>query len=279
MRLNYNHRMKNLINPAYRSEEKKREIREGFTNAQPCKHIALPDFLLPDVADTLYENFPKLDMLNVKRKSINENKSEEYHLDRYHKQFNELRDFLNSEEMYKWMSDVTGIEGLSSTYDSLGSGVHQGGPGSFVDVHVDINMNPAAKLHRRINLLIYLNKHWKDEYGGALEFWDKDVKNCVSSVMPYFNQAAIMVTDETSYHGYAKINIPENESRKSFYCYYYTPAGKDFVYRDSRFKSRPDESMTKTAVTEVKETLKINIKKFLKAIGMKNLDFQDKNKK
>ena len=77
-------------------EEKKKEIRDTFTNAQPCKHIALPDFLLNEVANTLYENFPKLDTLNVKRKSINENKSEEYHLDRYHPQFNELRDFLNS---------------------------------------------------------------------------------------------------------------------------------------------------------------------------------------
>lgn len=271
--------MKNLINPAYLSEEKIKEIRAQFENAEPCKHVALPNFLQNDVANTLYENFPKLDTLNVKRKSINENKSEEYHLDRYHPQFNELRDFLNSPEMYEWISKVTGIEGLSSTYDSLGSGIHQGGPGSFVDIHVDVNMNPAAKLHRRINLLIYLNKNWKDEYGGALEFWDKDVKNCISKVMPYFNQAAIMVTDETSYHGYGKINIPEDESRKSFYCYYYTPAGKDFVYRDSRFKTRPDESMTKTAITEIKETLKINAKKLLKFLGVKSLDFQDKNKK
>ncbi|MBA3706511.1 MAG: 2OG-Fe(II) oxygenase [Bacteroidetes bacterium] len=271
--------MKNIINPSYLSEEKIKEIRKQFETASPCKHVALPNFLLSNVADTLYQNFPKLETLNVKRKSINENKSEEYHLDRYHSQFNELRDFLNSAEMYTWISKVTGIEGLSSTYDSLGSGIHQGGPGSFVDVHVDINMNPAAKLHRRINLLIYLNKNWKDEYGGALEFWDKDVKNCISKVMPYFNQAAIMVTDETSYHGYSKINIPDDESRKSFYIYYYTPAGKDFVYRDSRFKTRPDESMTKTAITEVKETLKINIKRFLKAIGITSLDFQDKNKK
>jgi hypothetical protein len=271
--------MKNLLNPDYLSEEKIKELRKQFESAEPCKHIALDNFLLDTVANTLYENFPKLETLNVKRKSINENKSEEYHFEKFHSQFSEMRDFLNTPEMYEWISKVTGIEGLRSSDDSLGSGVHQGGQGSFVDVHVDINMNPKAQLHRRINLLIYLNKNWKDEYGGALEFWDKDVKNCVSSVLPNFNRAAIMVTDETSYHGYSKINIPEGESRKSFYCYYYTPAGKDFVYRDSRFKSRPDESITKTAITEVKETLKINIKKFLKAIGMKSLDFQDKNKK
>ena len=270
--------MKKLVNPIYFTEEKINELSIQFNSAQPCKHIALPNFLEDDVATILFRNFPKLDTLNVKRKSINENKSEEYHLERYHTQFNELRDYLNSEEMYKWISKITGVENISSTYDSLGSGIHQGGPGSFVDIHVDVNMNPAAKLHRRFNLLIYLNKNWKDEYGGALEFWDKDIKNCMAKVMPYFNQAALMITDETSYHGYAKINIPEDESRKSFYCYYYTPAGKDFVYRDSRFKTRPEDSAAKTAITEVKETLKINANKFFKFLGVKSFDFQDKNK-
>jgi Rps23 Pro-64 3,4-dihydroxylase Tpa1-like proline 4-hydroxylase len=270
--------MESLINPIYLTEEKIKEISTQFNSAQPCKHIALSNFLKEEVANTLYEHFPKLEKLNVKRKSINENKSEEYHLERYHPQFAALRDFLNSPEMYNWISKITGVENISSTYDSLGAGIHQGGPGSFVDVHVDVNMNPAAKLHRRFNLLIYLNKHWKDEYGGALEFWDKEIKTCKSKVMPYFNQAALMITDETSYHGYAKINIPDDESRKSFYCYYYTPAGKDFVYRDSRFKTRPEDALTKKAVTEVKETIKINAKKILKFLGVKSLDFQDKNK-
>ncbi len=117
--------MKNLLNPAYLSEEKITEIRKQFESAEPCKHIALPNFLQADVANTLFDHFPKLDALKVKRKSINENKSEEYHLDRYHPQFNELRDFLNSPEMYAWMSKATGIEGLSSTYDSLGSSLLQ----------------------------------------------------------------------------------------------------------------------------------------------------------
>ncbi|HSH65416.1 MAG TPA: hypothetical protein VLB84_06355, partial [Bacteroidia bacterium] len=74
--------MKNLINPAYLNDEKIKEIRRQFESAQPCKHVALPNFLLDEVADTLYSNFPKLTTLNVKRKSINENKSEEYHFDR-----------------------------------------------------------------------------------------------------------------------------------------------------------------------------------------------------
>lgn len=112
--------MKNLINPIYLSEEKIIEIRQQFENSQPCKHIALDNFLLNDVANTLYQNFPKLETLNVKRKSINENKSEDYHMDNFHPQFNEMRNFLNTPTMYEWISKVIGVEGLRSTFDSLG---------------------------------------------------------------------------------------------------------------------------------------------------------------
>jgi hypothetical protein len=50
------------------------------------------------------------------------------------------------------------------------------------------------------------------------------------------------------------------------------------VYRDSRFKARPEEGSMRGAVVEAKETFKVNAKRFLKAIGFSKLDFQDKNK-
>src|ERR1035437_11162742 len=110
--------MKDIINPAYLSEEKIKEIRQQFESAEPCKHIALDNFFVDEVANTLNENFPKLETLNVKRKSINENKSEEYHFENFHPQFSEMRDFLNTPEMYEWISKITGIDDLQSTYDS-----------------------------------------------------------------------------------------------------------------------------------------------------------------
>ena len=27
---------------------------------------------------------------------------------------------------------------------------------------------------------------WKDEYGGALELWDKNMKSCVQKIQPIF---------------------------------------------------------------------------------------------
>jgi Rps23 Pro-64 3,4-dihydroxylase Tpa1-like proline 4-hydroxylase len=40
-------------------------------------------------------------------------------------------------------------------------------------VHADFNKHRIYDLDRRINLLLYLNDDWHDEYGGHLELWDR----------------------------------------------------------------------------------------------------------
>lgn len=264
------------INPQYLNDIA--NLRQSFDAAKPCRFLVLPNFLNQELADALHGNFPSIETLNVKRKSLNENKSEDYHFDRWHPAFTELRNVVKSDAFCKWMEEITGVEGLRTTTDSLGSGVHQGANGSYVDVHVDVNMNPQAGLWRRINLLIYLNKNWQPEYGGELELWNKEMTQCEARVPCEHNMAVIFYTDDNSPHGYAKIQVPEGETRKSFYTYFYTPLGEGFKYRDSRFVSRPDEPVAKKVATEIKESLKIRAKQFLKALGIRSLDFQDKNK-
>lgn len=268
-----------IINPEYTSAEAIKQLRQSFDSAKPCRHLALPNFLDAQLAEELHGNFPAIESLNVKRKSLNEDKSEDYHFERWHPSFTKLREMIASEGFSKWISEVTGVEGLHTTDDSLGSGVHQGKNGSYVDVHIDVNMNPDKGLWRRVNLLIYLNRFWKPEYGGDLELWNKEMTTCEVTVPCDFNRAVIFYTDENSPHGYAKINVPEGETRKSFYTYFYTPIGDGFRYSDSRFVSRPDDALGRKVVTSVKENVKINAKRLLNKLGVKSLDFQDKNKK
>ncbi len=268
-----------IINPEYTQAEALAKLRQQFDHAKPCRHLVLPNFLNTELATTLYEAFPSINTLNVKRKSLNEDKSEDYHFEKWHPSFGLLRDTIAGPEFSAWISAITGVEGLHTTHDALGSGVHQGKNGSYVDVHIDVNMNPEKGLWRRINLLIYLNKNWKPEYGGDLELWNKAMTQCEATVPCDFNRAVIFYTDENSPHGYRKIQVPEGETRKSFYTYFYTPIGEGFRYSDSRFVPRPDDSLTKKTVTRVKETLKIQGKRLLKTLGVKSLDFQDKNKK
>ena len=266
-----------IINPIYFDKEKIASLKATFNTNTPCKHILLENFLTDEVANTLYDNFPKMEVMNVHRKSINENKREEYHFEKFHPIFNEVRNALASQELVDLWQEISGLSNLELTFDAYGCGIHQGGNGSFVDVHLDYNMHTEKDLHRRLNILIYLNKHWKEEYGGHLELWDEKVTKMEKEVLPSFNRAVIFRTDEMSQHGVRKVTCPENESRKSFYGFYFTPLGDDFKYRDSKFTARPEEGVVKGMVVSTKEMLKINIKRFLKAIGISKLDFQDKN--
>lgn len=266
-----------IINPKYLDPAFAAELKANYENASPCKHLVLENFFSEEIALDLFNHFPSIDQLNVKRKSLNEDKSEDYHFERWHPSFSKVREAVGSKQWSDQLERITGIQGLHTTTDALGSGVHQGKNGSYVDVHIDVNMNAKLGLWRRLNLLVYLNKNWQPEYGGDLELWNKEMTELVTKVPPTFNTAVIFYTDDNSPHGYGKINIPEGESRKSFYTYFYTKPEDGVSYRDSKFVSRPDDGAARKLATRIKETLKINGKRLLKTLGIKDLDFQDKN--
>ena len=135
------------------------KLSQDFRDQSPCKFVVLDDFLDKEIAGQLFSSFPALDSLKVKRKSLNENKVEDYHFERWDPVFSEVRDLIQSNDFLNWMSELTGISGLVTPDNSLGSGIHQGGQGSFVDIHIDVNFDPKSEMWRRINLLIYLNKN------------------------------------------------------------------------------------------------------------------------
>ena len=87
-----------------------------------------------------------------------------------------------------------------------GGGLHQSGPGGYLNVHTDFSMHHFhTHWHRRVNLILYLNPGWQEEWGGAIELWErKDGKmaRCAAKYPPLLNHALIFTTDERSLHGF-----------------------------------------------------------------------------
>ena len=104
-----------IINPKHTSPEAIKAWRDKFDNAVPYRHIVIEDFFNDDVADKLYNNFPQIDSLNVKRKSLNENKSEDYHFDRWDPIFSEVREVIKSEEWCKIIAHTRTFKSGCST--------------------------------------------------------------------------------------------------------------------------------------------------------------------
>ena len=258
------------INEALFQPERIQAMKEEF-NRFDYRRIVIDDFLKPEIAERLYENFPTEDQMRRHYKGLNEQKSEGSSFDKYDPVFEEVRQSIMDVKWAKVLDEITGFDGLILPDDFRGAGVHQGFDGSFLDIHVDFNIHSVKDLYRRLNLLIYLNKDWKDSYGGHLELWNEDVTECIEKISPGFNRCAIFATTETSWHGYDKMDLPEGVSRKSIFSYYYTPIpDRNAVpYHDTIFKARPSDTRLKKTQTAVKESAKNMIKKGLHKMGAK----------
>lgn len=132
-------------------------------------------------------------------------------------------DYFYSHTVLKFLEELTGIKNLVGDPSLLGGGVHKINRGGKLGVHADFNVHFRTQLHRRINLLLYLNKDWDTQWGGDLELWEKDMSKCCIKVAPIFNRAAIFNITDDAFHGHPHpLNTPENVSRYSLALYYYT---------------------------------------------------------
>lgn len=144
---------------------------------------------------------------------------------------------LNSWRMVEWLEKVTGIEGLVSDPWYGGGGLHLIEPGGFLDVHADFNIHPKLRLDRRLNALLYLNRGWREEWGGHLELWHRD-RSVAHRIAPLYNRLVIFETSDESLHGHPQpLQSPDGVCRRSISLYFYTAPsqGVDRSFHDTLF--------------------------------------------
>lgn len=151
---------------------------------------------------------------------------------------------LNSPPMLDFLERLTGIDGLIPDPYFGGGGLHQIVRGGFLKVHSDFNWHPKLRLDRRLNMLIYLNREWTEEYRGHLELWDRDLTRPEESILPVFNRTVIFSTTDFSYHGHPEpLRCPRSMTRKSISLYYYSngrPEEERSAPHDTLFRETPE---------------------------------------
>jgi Rps23 Pro-64 3,4-dihydroxylase Tpa1-like proline 4-hydroxylase len=141
---------------------------------------------------------------------------------------------------------ITGIPRILADEQLAGGGMHVTGAGGRLDVHVDFNLIEDRRLFRRLNILLYLNPVWNEAWGGHIELWDKNVRNCQYRCVPALNRCLLFETSDISYHGVARVTAPADVARQSFAAYYYTreaPPGWTGTVHSTIFRARPDEKL------------------------------------
>ncbi|WP_440959664.1 2OG-Fe(II) oxygenase [Oceanicaulis sp. LC35] len=205
-------------------------FRLQFEQGDPFKHVCVDGFLDAALATRLVEEFPSF----AKSRAVNEfgedgNKDVNSDIQSIGPAYKAIHAALESGEITKWLTSITGIEGLVWGGDNMyGGGTHENLHNAELDIHLDFNYDDRNQYHRRLNLLVYLNPGWQEEWGGSLEL-HKDPRepetNYFKAFSPIFNRAIIHETSHKSWHGFQRINIPKDkgdESRKSLALYFYT---------------------------------------------------------
>ena len=204
-----------------------------WNESVPFHHIVIDDFLLDKHIKFLSDNFPAAEhpvWLDWKTRSKFQwgkqgpGNSERFSL--LDPGFLLALHEFNSWKFLRYLECLTGIEALLPDPYFTGGGIHQILKGGILDIHTDFNDYERLKIYRRLNVLLYLTKDWREDYGGSLQLWNNAPKlggRCVKSIAPIFNRCVVFETDKNSFHGHPEQwNAPEGLYRRSIALYYYT---------------------------------------------------------
>tara|TARA_Y100000590_G_scaffold292433_1_gene329181 strand:- start:51 stop:827 length:777 start_codon:yes stop_codon:yes gene_type:complete len=215
-----------------------------FVKDDPYQYAHIKEFLPDNLIEKVCDNFRfpiKIEstsdaLFQKTKRGLND-----------YKQFPEVIqnfiDHLNSEKFVNILENKFNIRGLLPDPTLFGGGMHESRKGGYLKLHSDFIYIRKRKVKRMLNLLIYLNKNWDENWGGAIELWDQKMENNFLKVYPHINSAVVFRTDTESNHGFPDpITCPENEGRKSIAVYYYIKENSIFKrtkYFYARWKRRP----------------------------------------
>jgi Rps23 Pro-64 3,4-dihydroxylase Tpa1-like proline 4-hydroxylase len=246
--------------------------RTGFVSAKPFRHCMIDGFFEPEFAEQLLREFPSFDP-NLARNEMGEvrGKAVNTKIREISPSYKRLYEIIGGKPFLELVSRLSGIPDLILDPKMYGGGTHENLHGQELDVHVDFNYDETQGLHRRLNLIVYLNKDWQTEWGGAIEIHSnpRDPQtNEITAYDPLFNRAVMFETNEISWHGFPRIDLPPGKrhlSRKSISIYLYTttrpveeiapPHSTFYVQRPLPKHIQAGHTLTEADVATVRELL------------------------
>lgn len=248
-------------------------LRRNFQDAKPFKHLCIDSFLEPGAAEAALCEFPAFKPEYAKNEFGRVGgKAVRMDLASVSPFYARLYAYLGCLEFLDIMSRLTGIADLQHDPKMYGGGTHENLHGQELDPHVDFNIDGPSGMHRRLNLLIYLNKGWREEWGGSIELHSnprRPDENRVTAFAPIFNRAVVFETNEYSWHGFPVIDLPpahRHESRKCLSIYLYTrerpeaeiapPHGTFYVQRPLPRRFSPGRTLSAEDIGQLNRLLR-----------------------
>jgi Rps23 Pro-64 3,4-dihydroxylase Tpa1-like proline 4-hydroxylase len=219
-----------------------RSRRDEFTRAVPFPHVVIDDFLRREVAARVVAELPAATGEWIYYHHVNERKRGFNDVARMGEATSRVIMELNDSAVRDAFTALTGIRALRADPSLEGGGLSEVEPGGYVNVHADFLSHSRERTWtRRLNLIVFLNEPWTADDGGALELWDRDVREVVRRITPTFNRAVLFATTADAFHGVPTVTCGPGRSRKSLALYYFTDDGAAQPIRSTHYVPRPTD--------------------------------------
>lgn len=213
---------KNFFDFRTYSQGRVEQLASEFRQAEPFPHLVIEDFLnlAPDEAAGVYPT-PDWPHWNKRNDFYQSGKMYCRDTDVIPPLISSMFYELSSPPFLRFLESVTGIGGLIPDPYYEGGGLHCSGPAGVLMPHTDFHYYGRLKLYRRLNLLLYLNPGWEEDFGGCLELWEKGAHQPAKLIVPDWGTCVIFRTDEHSVHGFST-PVKPGHWRCSVALYYYS---------------------------------------------------------
>ena len=204
-------------------------LRAQFVSAEPYPHLVIDGLFSPALLDQIVAEFDAFSAEDWKQ--LKNDREQTVRLkpgSRMRPAAKAYLDLISSPDFVRFLSSLTGIPSLLPDPVLRGGGLHESKQGGHFGMHLDFAKHPVTLLDNRLVFITYLNRDWREEYGGCLEIWDMDTNTCARKVVPEFGRTLLFAHGQKSLHGHpVPVSAPQGRPRRSIAAYYYSNGRDD----------------------------------------------------
>jgi Rps23 Pro-64 3,4-dihydroxylase Tpa1-like proline 4-hydroxylase len=228
------------------------ELITRYCNNLPYPHIVIDGFFADAVASKLAQAVIQLrdDAYKVSFRSLAQKKLQLGRVSSTGPSIYPIFDALMGLPFTSFIQTLCKMPGLDADRQFAGAGLQRYHRHGFSEVHLDANRHPydLDRFHR-VNLIVFLNPKWRQDWGGELVLWSRSATNRPSEgavqIQPAFNRAVIFSASDSSWHSVNRVTCPMGWSRNSMVIYFYDrrPVADDgqcrsVIWHSTRSKAR-----------------------------------------
>lgn len=252
-----------------RLESQKDKLQAVYQSTkQQIGYFYIDDVLPEELAREFYNRFPNKSEMRC-LKSLREYKYVSAQMNKHHELLEHVIYAFQDEKIVSLIGDICEINTLYADESLYAGGISLMAQDNFLHPHLDNSHDAERERWRVLNLLYYVTPNWETKNGGHLEVWPEGPKKSPITIESKFNRLIVMATHDGSWHSVNKVQVDRSRCCISNYYFSDTPLKETDKFHVTKFRGRPDDTLT-NMILDMDANLRMLIRKVFRKGIRKN---------